>query len=307
MYPAKVSLELSDLFRLELLSMSPLAWLAIVCLVIYLVGAISLWIAGKPWSVLAAASFFVGCLIWFLVTGLSGNTYADELVSVLVFQQITLMVFVPPFLLMGSPGRLLLRATPHRGLGRPVLRAAVGAYRSRTALVLLHPAMVVIIAALAFPTLYFTDAVSWFLALPGGHLILLTFFLVFGVIGAAPLWAVDPLPREPSFPVRLVDLFIEIQIHAVFGLLLLVNAGRMFSWYAEDPKDWGLTRELDQAIGGGLVWSYGTLPLIVVLVVTFSKWRVSDLRQAKRRQTQEDADLDAYNAYLAEMSGKEQK
>lgn len=307
MHPAKASLELSDLFQLDLASMSPLAWLAIVCLVIYLVGAISLWIAGKRWSVLATVSFFVGCLIWFLVTGLSGNAYADELVSVLIFQQITLMVFVPPFLLMGSPGRLLLRATPHRGIGRPVLRAALGAYRSRTALVLLHPAMVVIVAALAFPALYFTDAVSWFLALPGGHLILLTFFLVFGVIGAAPLWAVDPLPRSPSFPVRLVDLFIEIQIHAVFGLLLLVNAGRMFSWYAEDPEDWGLTRELDQAIGGGLVWSYGTLPLIVVLVVTFSKWRVSDLRQAKRRQTQEDADLDAYNAYLAEISGKEQK
>lgn len=306
MYPAMASLELGDLFQFDLRSMSPLAWLAVVCLSIYLTGAISLWVRGKRWGVGSTLLFTVGCLLWFAATGLRANAYAEELVSVLLFQQITLMVVAPPFLLMGSPGRLLLRATPRRGLGRPVMRAALSAYRSRTAQVLLHPATVIIIAVVAFPTLYFTDTLSWFLELPSGHLILLTLFLAFGMIGGAPLWSLDPLPRAPSFVVRIVDVLLEIQIHAIFGLVLLRSTEPMFRWYATDPEAWGISRALDQAIAGGLIWSYGELPLIIVLIVTISKWRTSDLRQAKRREAQEDAELDAYNAYLAAKFGKEQ-
>ncbi|SDQ14382.1 cytochrome c oxidase assembly protein [Leucobacter chromiiresistens] len=306
MYPAKASLELGDLFQFDLLSVSPLAWLAIVCLALYLAGAISLWMRRKRWGISSTLLFTFGCVIWFAATGLTANAYAEELVAVLLFQQITLMVVVPPFLLMGSPGRLLLRSTPRRGVGRPVLRLALCAYRSRTARVLLHPATVIIIAVLAFPTLYFTDTVSWFLELPSGHLILLTLFLAFGMIGAAPLWSLDPLPRAPSFVVRIVDVLLEIQIHATFGLILLRSTEPMFRWYAADPDAWKISRALDQAIAGGLIWSYGELPLIIVLIVTISKWRTSDLRQAKRREAQEDAELDAYNAYLASKFGKEQ-
>lgn len=306
MYPAMASLELGDLFQFDLRSMSPLAWLAVVCLSIYLTGAISLWVRGKRWGVGSTLLFTVGCLLWFAATGLRANAYAEELVSVLLFQQITLMVVAPPFLLMGSPGRLLLRATPRRGLGRPVMRAALSAYRSRTAQVLLHPATVIVIAVVAFPTLYFTDTLSWFLELPSGHLILLTLFLAFGMIGGAPLWSLDSLPRAPSFVVRIVDVFLELQIHAIFGLVLLRITEPMFRWYATDPESWGISRALDQAIAGGLIWSYGELPLIIVLIVTISKWRTSDLRQAKRREAQEDAELHAYNAYLAAKFGKEQ-
>lgn len=306
MYLAKASFELGDLFQFDMRSVSPLAWLAIVCLVIYLTGAISLWARGKRWGIGSTLLFTVGCLLWFMGTGLTSNLYAEELVSVLLFQQITLMIVAPPFLLMGSPGRLLLRATPRRGLGRPVIRAALSAYRSRTAQVLLHPATVIVIAIVAFPALYLTDILSCVLELPSGHLILLTLSLVFGMIGGAPLWSLDPLPRAPSFLVRIVDVLLEIQIHAIFGLVLLRSTEPMFRWYATDPEAWGISRALDQAIAGGLIWSYGELPLIIVLIVTISKWRTSDLRQAKRREAQEDAELDAYNAYLAAKFGKEQ-
>ena len=306
MYPVTASLELGDLFEFNLRSMSPLAWLAIICLAIYLTGAVSLWVRRKRWGVGSTLFFSVGCLVWFAVTGLPANAYAEQLVSVLLFQQITLMVVVPPFLLMGAPGRLLLKATPRRGLGRPVMRAALRAYRSRIAQVLLHPATVIIIAFLVFPALWFTDTVSWFLDLPSGHLILLILFLLLGLIGATPLWSLDPLPRAPSFVARIVDVLLEIQIHAIFGLILLRSTEPMFRWYAADPEAWGISRALDQAIAGGLIWSYGELPLIIVLIVTLSKWRTSDLRQAKRREAQEDAELDAYNSYLAKKFGKEQ-
>lgn len=303
MYFAKASRQLDALFQFDVLTMSPLAWLAVLCLAIYLSGAIALWKARKRWSITATLSFTIGCILWFLATGLNGNVYADELISVLLFQQITLMVVVPPFLLLGSPGRLLLRATPRTGIGRPVLRSALATYRSSTAQVLLHPATAIVVAALAFPALYLSDAVSWFLAIPQGHLLMLTLFIVFGVIAGAPLWSLDPLPRSPSYVVRIVGVLIEIQIHAIFGLVLLMSSRPMFRWYVDDPESWGITRALDQAIGGGLIWSYGELPLILVLIVTISKWRKSDLRQAKRRQPQEDEAMDVYNAYLSHKYG----
>ncbi|MCW2288663.1 putative membrane protein [Leucobacter luti] len=302
---ASDSSDLSDLVQFDPLSASPLAWLAVATLVMYLIGAITLWVQGKRWGIGSTLSFVAGCTLWFAATGLSLNAYAGELVSVLLFQHITLMVAVPPLLLMGAPGRLLLRTTPRQGIGRPVLRVALTGQRSRISYALLHPAVAIVVAGLAFPALYFTDAVSWILAVPGGHLILLTLLFVSGVIAAAPLWSLDQLPRTPSYVVRLIDVVIEIQIHALFGLILLRAGGALFSWYSDEPEEWGITRALDQAIGGGLVWSYGELPLLIVLIVTLSKWRTSDLRAARHRQPQEDADLDEYNAYLAAVAARE--
>ncbi|WP_255809234.1 cytochrome c oxidase assembly protein [Leucobacter aridicollis] len=296
------TLHPSDMLVLDLTRISPLGWLAVVCLLAYLAGAISLWARGRRWSVLGTISFVLGCLAWFAATGLAVNDYAGELITALVFQIITLLVAVPPLLLMGSPGRLLLRATPHRGVGILALRAAIAAQRSRAARVLLHPVVAILVAIIALPGLFFTDAISWVMALPGGHQALLALMLVFGVIGGAPLWALDPLPRKPSFGVRLAGAFLELQIHALFGLVLLKNASGMLSLYSGEPVGWGVSRALDQSLSGSLVWTYGQLPLIIVLIITLSKWRRSDIRGARHRQDAEDEALDAYNAYLAQTA-----
>lgn len=289
----------ADLFVFDPLRASPLAWVALIVCAAYLTGAISLWRRGRRWSPVRALSFVLACALWFGATALGVHAQASVLVSALLFQQLTLMVVAPPLLLMGSPGRLLLRAVPHRGIGRPALRLALGGARSGFAKVLLHPAAAIVIAALAFPALYFTDAVSGILALPGGHELLLALFLLIGGIAAAPLWSLDPLPRAPSYGARLADVVIEIQIHAVFGLVMLLSAAPLFRAYAGDPIGWGISRSIDQAIAGGLAWSYGELPLLIVLIVTLSKWRRSELRTARHREAAEDAELARYNAQLA--------
>lgn len=291
--------DLVDLFAFDPLRASPLAWIAVIGCAAYLIGAVSLWYAGRRWSPVRTLSFVLGCALWFGTTGLGVNTQAETLVSALLFQQITLMVVAPPLLLMGSPGRLLLRSVPHRGIGRPILRGAIGGARSPFARALLHPAIAIALAALAFPALYFTDAVSTTLAIPGGHGVLLALFLLLGIIAAAPLWSLDPLPRAPSYGARLADVVIEIQIHAVFGLVMLLSTAPLFRAYADDPTGWGITRPLDQAIAGGLAWSYGELPLLIVLIVTLSKWRRSEMRSARHREAEEDAELERYNEQLA--------
>lgn len=297
--------EIVDLFSLRDAYTSPLAWLAVTLLTVYVAGAIKLWRQRRRWSIAKTVSFGLGCLLLFLVTGSSTTQYATELVSVLIFQQVTVMVFVTPLLLIGAPGRLLLRATPHGVAGRKVLRAALGLYRSKVAFGLLNPGVAIVIPILAFPAFYFTNTVSWVMSVPGGHEVSLLLFLVLGVVGAIPLWSTDPLPRVPSYPARLLNAFIEMQVHAVFGLVLLVIATPLFSWYAGRSETWGISPVVDQAIGGGVAWAYGGLPLFIVLIVTLSKWWSRDQRSSRRREEIEDEQLRLHNAALAARYGHE--
>lgn len=283
----------------DLLAASPLAWVALILGALYLRGAIALWARGRRWSIARTVAFLLGCTLLFLVTALGVDRYADTLVSALVFQQITIMTVVPPLLIVGSPGRLLLRSTPHTGIGRLTLRLAHAGLRSRLARTVLHPVVPIIVAIAMFPGLYLTDLVSPVIRMPAGHDLLLGVFFLSGVVAATPLWSTDPLPRAPSFVVRLVDVFLEIQIHAVFGLVLLMTGTALFAAYASAP--WGIPATTDQSIAGTLAWTYGELPLLLVLIVTLSRWRSRDIRHAARHQEQADVDLDAYNDYLAQL------
>lgn len=280
---------------------SVVAAIAVVLLVLYARGAIFLWSRKRKWSIPRTISYFLGCVLLFFVGSLGVNEYANELVSALVFQQITLMTVVPPLLILGSPGRLLLRSTPHRGIGRTVLRAAHAGLRSKIARHALHPVVAILVAATLFMGLYMTDLVSLIIALPFGHELLLLIFLSGGIIAAVPLWSSDPLPRAPSYAARLVDVIVEIQIHAIFGLILLRTGDPMFSAFADLPSSWELDPLRDQAIAGTLAWTYAELPLLIVLIVILSRWRTRDIRVTNLRQSRYDEELDQYNEYLASL------
>ncbi|WP_369010577.1 cytochrome c oxidase assembly protein, partial [Bacillus cereus] len=56
--------------------------------------------------------FLLGCLLLAAVMGLAIEGYGQVMFSVFMFQQMTLMMAVPPLLLLGAPGTLLLRSSP---------------------------------------------------------------------------------------------------------------------------------------------------------------------------------------------------
>jgi len=295
----------SRLLAFEFSGETLFALVPLVLVLLYLAGVVRLWRHGRRWPVMRLIAFTLGCAIWGLAVSLGVNAYAHELVSALVFQQFTLMTVVPPLVILGSPGRLLLRAAPHRGLGRLLLVAGIWGIRSPLARMLLHPIVAIVIAAAMFFGLYLSDLVSIVMATPLGHETLLVLFLVVGIIAATPLWSNDPLPRRPSYTARLADVFIELQIHAVFGLVLLLSSAPLFAAFATPPGGWGIDPVRDQAIAGMLAWTYGELPLLIVLIVTLSKWRKRDLAQAVRRQDEDDAELERYNAHLEQLRDRD--
>jgi putative membrane protein len=244
----------------------------------------------------------VGCIFLAVVTGTGIEGYGYELFSVFMFQQLTLMMVIPPLLILGSPGTLLLRSTPHHGLGRLTLRIALSALRSPLARFALHPALVIPLVALTYLGLDLTGAADTLLRTWIGHVGLEIAFLSIGVLVATPLISADPLPRRTSFIFRVVDTFVEMQVHAVLGLVLILTLTPIVPFFAAVPESWDIDPAVDQSLAGVLAWTYGELPLLVILIVTLARWERRDTKQATMLQTENDAELDDYNAYLRQLS-----
>ncbi|GGF45419.1 hypothetical protein GCM10010922_21440 [Microbacterium sorbitolivorans] len=292
----------------SLLSFSPngvsvLVVIAGIGAVLYLLGVIRLRRAGRRWPIGRSIAFLLGCALLAATGCLGVHAYAEVLISALLFQQITLMTIVAPLLVLGTPGRLLLRATPHRRIGRTALRLALGGLRSPVSRVLVRPGIAILIAILLYPGLYLTDLVSLLVRVPVGHEVLLLAIFALGVVAAVPLWSSDPVPRPTSFAGRLVEVVVEIQVHAVLGLVMLLSAAPLFSAYDVTRDGWAIDPMRDQIVAGTMMWTYAELPLLIVLIVTLSRWSKRDAKLASRRQTQDEIDLEAYNEYLASLEG----
>lgn len=247
-------------------------------------------------------AFMTGCVLIVASTASGVEALAQDLLSAFMFQQLTLMMIAAPLLVLGSPGTVILRGVPHRGVGLVLLRLAIYGLRSRIAAVLLHPLAVTPLTLLALFGLYLTGSADAFLASDFGRAALQLAFLTIGVLVAAPLISSDPLPRRTSYLARVVDAFVEMQIHAAFGLTLIFSGAPLVNAFARPPAEYGIDPLADQQLAGALVWTYGELPVLVILIVSLVRWQRQDSRRAARNDRRADADGDAdleqYNRYL---------
>jgi putative copper resistance protein D len=76
-------------------------------------------------------------------------------------------------------------------------------------------------------------------------------------------------------------------------------------WFQRLQIPW-LDVAADQRLGGGIAWSFGEIPVLILVVVMTVRWFLSDSRDARRFDRSEqrtgDAELSAYNAYLARLA-----
>ena len=275
---------------------------SVILAIAYLAGVMRLRRRGDRWPWLRTACFLIACLLLAVVTGAGVDAYGRLMFSIFMFQQLALMMVIAPLLVLGSPGTLLLHATPHRGLGVAVLRAALCGLRSRAARFALHPALVIPLMLLSFFGLYVGGVADALLRFWFGHVVLEVMFLVIGILITAPLVSSDPLPRRTSYPSRMFDIFLEMQIHAAFGLVMLFSAAPFVPYFAAAaPTSWDVDPVRDQGMAGILAWTFGELPLLAMLVVTLARWRRQDTRRAGRAERRADEDTEAYNVYLLQL------
>ncbi|MFS2280629.1 cytochrome c oxidase assembly protein [Microbacterium sp. OR21] len=286
-----------------------LPMLSLLMAVLYLAGAIRLWRQRRRWSVTRTVCFLLGCIVLVAMTGLAVEGYRYLLFSVFMFQQLTLMMAIPPLLVLGSPGTLLLRATPHRGLGRVILRLALAGLRSRIARWALSPWIAMPLFLMSFYGLYLGGLVDPILQTPGGHPLLEVAFLAAGVLFTIPILSNDPLPVRMTYPGRAMDLFAEAALHVFFGVFLMMSPTLFVETFAGPTTALGIDPLDDQWLAGALAWSYGEGPTVVMLLYVMHRWfRDDTLRAAKADRYADvhgDPELDAYNAYLDALRKKD--
>lgn len=275
----------------------------------YLAGAIRLWRQRRRWPIWRTVSFLLGCVILAATTGLGVEAYGYAMMSVFMFQQLTLMIAIPPLLVLGSPGTLLLRATHHDGPGGQVLRAAHWGLRSRIAGWILSPWIALPLYLIAFYGLYLAGLADQILAEPGGHISLEIGFLVVGILFAIPVLSSDPLPVRLSHGGRALDVFAEAALHAFFGVFLMMATTMLVDYFVAPTEALGLDPLADQQLAGGLAWSYGEAPTLLILVYVMHRWFREDTARAAAADRYADlhgtTELDAYNTYLKRLREKD--
>ncbi len=281
---------------------------ATALLLLYLSGAVRLWLSGRHWPVLRTLSFVLGSVALAIVTGAGIEGYGFRMFSIFMFQQLTLMMAIPPLLVLGRPGTLLLRATPHNRLGGAVLVGARRALRSRAARIAIHPAFMIPLFLLAFYGLYLSDLGANLLRTWVGHTGLEVAFLVSGILFAVPILSQDPLPIRQTHHGRALDLAAELPLHAFFGVIVMMTTTPLVPLFAYPPASWQVDAEYDQWLAGGLAWSYGEAPGLLMILIVLVRWKRSDTQSAIARDREVDRrgdpELDEYNAELARLHGR---
>jgi putative copper resistance protein D len=135
-------------------------------------------------------------------------------------------------------------------------------------------------------------------------------FLITGYLFVLSLIGIDPVPYRFPYPLRLVLLLATMAFHAFFGLSILTANGLFLAdWFGAMGRTWGGTPMADQQLAGGIAWSIGEIPTLVLAVAVAVQWSRTDARETKRRDRQADrsgdAELAAYNAMLQRMASSE--
>ena len=263
---------------------------------------------GDKWPVYRTVFWILGILVLFYVTNGGVNVYERYLFSAHMLAHMTLGMIVPVLLVPGGPITLALRAIDKRQDGsrgpREWLMLLV---HSRVFGVLANPLVAAGLFVGSLWVFYYTPVFSWATTNHIGHEWMIVHFLTVGYLFVSSLIGIDPSPKRSPYPIRLIILLATMAFHAFFGLAILSGTGLLLSdWYG--AMGWGTDALKDQQAGGGIAWSVGEIPTVVLAVLVAFMWSRSDARESKRYDRKADrdgdAELEAYNEMLAKRAGR---
>ena len=233
-----------------------------------------------------AAAFFAGIAVLFLALDSPLDTLGDTyLFSAHMVQHLLLILIVPPLLLLGMPASLVERARrvpwmrrPMSALGAPAVAWGLG---------------IGTMAVWHIPALY--DAA---LVRGGVHLVQHLSFLVTGTIFWWPVVAPADDARLGPLPAVLY-LVAAALAGSVVGIVITFARVDLYPAYflpvdrlGIEPlirNGWGLSPEVDQELGGLLMWIPGGLVYLSAILGVMARW----YRTAEQTEPVAPADDDA--------------
>src|SRR5690606_15057432 len=116
-------------------------------------------------------------------------------------------------------------------------------------------------------------------------------------------------------PVRLVLVLVSMVLHAFLGIIIMQSEVLLApEWFTTLPRPWGPDPLDDQYVAGGIAWSFGEVPTLLVAAALVVQWIRVDEREQRRldraaeraeAEGREDEALRAYNAMLAELARRD--
>lgn len=283
--------------------------LAVVAVGVYVGWVVRLRRRGDQWPWLRLASWCAGWVIFcYLMDGAPG-VYGRVQFSVHMLEHMGLSTLVPILLVRGGVVTLALRALPRRDdstLGpRELILAAV---HSRVMNVMANPAVASVMMLGSLIVFYYSPFFELALRTHTGHMLMTAHFMLTGYLFAWSLVGIDPGPKRWTPPLRLAALLITITFHAFFGVALMTGTsllgGDFFTTlqFVTDP----LT---DQQRAGTVAWGSGEIPTLIIALIIAAEWYRRDQADARRYERQaerdDDAQLRAYNEYLAQQARRD--
>ncbi len=290
-------------WRLDLLWILIVGFLAFF----YLAGVWRLRRRGDRWPVHRTILWLLGLAVLFYVTNGGVNVYEKYLFSAHMLGHMVLMMLVPLLLVPAAPITLALRSILKRTDGsRGAREWILLVVHSKPAAILTSPVVAAIVFAGSLWIFYYTPLFSWATTDHIGHTWMVAHFLISGYLFVQALIGVDPVPKRASYPIRLLVLLATMGFHAFFGVALMTGTGLLLAnWYGAMGWPDGFSALADQQAGGGIAWSVGEIPTVILAVIVAVMWSRSDERASRRldraADRSGDAELADYNDMLARL------
>jgi putative copper resistance protein D len=217
-------------------------------------------------------------------------------------------------LVLGAPVTLALRALRAAGRGEPPgpREWLLAGLHSRVSRFLTNPIVATVVFVAGFYGLYLGGIFDAAVSNHAAHMLMYVHFLLSGYLFYWVVIGIDPTPRPIPQLAKVGMVFASLPLHAFFGVVLMgmqTVLGETF--YRSLQLSWHTDLIGDQRLGGGIAWAAGEVPLVVVMIALLIQWRRSDQRTAKRLDRAADrddnAELNAYNAMLAEMAERDSR
>jgi putative copper resistance protein D len=258
----------------------------------YLVGVRRLHRRGDAWAGSRTVAFLAGNAVIVLATSSGLARYGPVLFSVHMVQHLLLAMVAPILLALAAPmtlGLRAFRASPDAAWPGPreVLQAVL---RLPAAGMLARPLVALLIYVTGMYVMYLTGLFELALRSHAAHLAMVVHFLAAGYLFFWVMIGVDPAPRpRPVPPLRILLVLIAMALHAFLGIAIMQSSDLFAGdWFAALPRAWGPTPAVDQQLAGGIAWSFGEIPTVVVIGILVRQW----IRADEREQRRIDRDLD---------------
>nr|BEK69987.1 cytochrome c oxidase assembly protein [Kitasatospora purpeofusca] len=286
---------------------------ALAGLALYLLGVVRLRRRGDNWSVGRTVAWVLGIGSVILVTCTGLNDYGMVLFSAHMIQHMVLSMLSPILLLLGGPITLALRALRPAGRGRPrgPRELLVALLHSTYVKVISHPGFTIPLFIASLYGVYFTPLFDFLMQYRLGHIAMMVHFLATGLVFFWPIMGVDPGPHRPGHVMRIIELFMGMPFHAFFGVAVMMANHQLVKTFTTEGAPPGTDLLADQKLAGGITWAFGEIPTAIVLIALVYQWMRSEARLSRRQDRAEDrsgdAELAAYNAYLASLDQRNRR